>query len=241
MNIETSEPRLRRAEDKSTSIFQKDSTQVGLMAGVVTMVSQPFAQSRMQELLGLAVWVPVVIAVAVSVLLAAYHVFAIQRVKVMEGVILMPLVAMILFSSYAGTNQLFASDPQQTASAADKTAAARMLNLEEQLNLQREINTQLIKALGLPPEENMQGRIPEAPPMRSGLRGVLERVVDFLIAPAYGQAGKPANMQDEQRRQLEAQLRNARAQQGKLELERRRLEQASSNNANRKAPLLKSW
>jgi hypothetical protein len=30
------------------SIFQRDSTQVAIMAGVVTMVSQPFAQIELQ-------------------------------------------------------------------------------------------------------------------------------------------------------------------------------------------------
>lgn len=225
----------RPAEDKAgDSIFQKGSTQVGIMAGIVTMVSQPFAQTKIQTMLGLSQSVPIVVAIMVSALLAAHHVFAVQRARVLEGLLLMPLVGMIVFSSYAGTNQLFASESPPAADL------ARLNNLEAQLNLQKQLNDQLIKALGIIPAETVQERSQAVPQTHNGVSEVFDKLLGLFIKPAYGQDDRQRRAQDEERRRLEALLRNSRLQQERLENERRRLE-ASRGTKPHKPPLLKSW
>lgn len=227
------QPNRAPTEKPVEGLFQKGSMQVGIMAGVVTAVSQPFAQVKMQTLLGLSPSVPLLIAIAVSVLLAAHHVFAVQRVKVLEGLVLMPLVALIVFSSYCGTNQFLASE------AAPSTDQARFTNLEAQLKVQKAVNDELIKALGVVPEETAHKQSPPLPQTRNGWSGALDKLLSALVPPAYGQDDKARRAQDEEKRRLAVLLRESREKQEKLEQERRRLE--AQGGKSQKPPLLKSW
>jgi hypothetical protein len=228
-------------ENPGAGIFQKGSTQVALMASVVTVVSQPFAQSKVQTLLGLPEMFPVIVAIVVSVLLAAYQVFAVQRAKPIEGMIMVPLVALIVFSSYAGTNQFFANGQTPAANPADKIAQERLQNLEAQLDLQKRLNDHLLKAAGLASSDNPQARSSHAPQTRNGIRDAIDKALGILIAPAYAQDDRPARMQEAERKRLEAQLRDARLKQLKLEDEQRRLQKLPHNGQPAKPPLLKSW
>ena len=235
------ETQARRATDEQAaeSLFKKDSTQVVIMAGVVTTVSQPFAQSGIQELLGLPQFFPVVVAGVVSVLLAFYQVFSVQRVRMIEGLMLAPLVALIVFSSYAGTNQLLAKDVPPAAELS-KLDAERIRNLEAQISIQKELNEQLLRAAGVA-AENPQATTPHAPLTRNGTTGILDRLLALVVPSAHAQSVGVRPGAEDERRRLEARLREARQQQLALEAEQKRLAQASTRVPAQRPPLLKSW
>jgi hypothetical protein len=226
------------------SIFQRDSTQVAIMAGVVTMVSQPFAQIELQNSLGLPPHVPIYIAIAVSVLLAAYQVFGVQRARMGEGLCMAPLVALIVFSSYVGTNHVVASQKPPLETTEQKLGQARLDNLQKELDLQKHINSQLMKSIGLPADDDMQGYrhggTTPGPQSRATLRDWIERALGILVSPAYGQSDKATRVAAEERR-LAEQVRLARMRQKQLELERQRLEQAARKTPNQQTRLLRSW
>lgn len=233
----------QRASDgrMAEGILQNGSTQVAIMAGIVTMVSQPFAQSKIQALLGLAESFPVIVAIFVSVLLAAYQVFALQRAKRSEGLVLVPLVALIVFSSYTGTNQLLADDQQAVAGEVGKTTQDRMNNFEAQLANQKQLNDHLVRALRLAPEENPVRPSHHAPQSRNGIMDTIDKALAFFVSPAYGQDDTQRRVQNNERRRVEALLSEAQLKQKNLKAEQRRLEQASRNVPAQKVPLLKSW
>lgn len=231
----------RRGDDEKTAehIFSKDSTQVVLMAGIVTTVSQPFAQSFVQEILGISQFFPVMVAGVVSVLLAFYQVFVVQRARLMEGLMLAPLVALIVFSSYAGTNQMLAKDPLP-ATELSRLDAQRIRNLEAQISIQKELNEQLLRAAGLA-AGSPQAATPSAPLTRQDATGLLDRLLAQVIPAAQAQGTGARPGVEEERRRLEARLFEARQRQLALEAEQKRLAQAATRVPMQRPPLLKSW
>lgn len=76
------------------------------MAGIVTVTAQPFAQASLQEVLSVPIWLPYVIAAAVSGLLAVYKVMIVRESGRRECLVCVPLVMLMIFSGYLTGNNL---------------------------------------------------------------------------------------------------------------------------------------
>src|SRR5262245_48806639 len=80
------------------------SSEVTIMAGIVTAVSQGFAQ--VTDILEIR---PFIVAMTISVLLAIYQIRMVYKVAIGACIIFVPLVSAIIFTISLSTNNLLAS------------------------------------------------------------------------------------------------------------------------------------
>src|SRR5437870_8126087 len=92
------------------------------VATVIMGVSQPFAQLR--DTIGLPAYLPLVVAFVVSVLLATYWVSVQQITKPAQCLLVVPVVAMMLFSASIAANNIAkaVATGSQTASSDNQRA-----------------------------------------------------------------------------------------------------------------------
>jgi len=110
------------------AFLKNNPASVGVMAAVVGMAGQLAAQFDLSSLACRAV------ALGFAVLLACYQIRIAQRRPLMESVVLVPIVAVILFTSGWGASGLlyeaqYRRPVTEAVSAAPATAAARALEL----------------------------------------------------------------------------------------------------------------
>jgi hypothetical protein len=103
----------RKQKITASNLLSSGTTQVGLMAALVTAVVQPFAQPKILSAFQLPAVFPLYMAIAVSFLLALYHVCTLQKIKVIEYIILIPLATCIIFSTALGSNNLLGEHNDQ--------------------------------------------------------------------------------------------------------------------------------
>lgn len=212
-------------------LLQHSSTQIGVMAGFVTMVSQPFVQLR--DVLGLAPYFPIIVAIVVSFLLAAYQVVRVQKACLSDCLILVPLVAMITFSSYVGTNQIL-QDEEPAVAQVDES---KIQNLEAQIDNLLEKNELLRRLVDTSENAGTDMQSRSQVPARTG-----DKILAFFISTANG-ASAPLSA-EEKKALLEAlRKKDAEAQKLRKALQQLKAEQEKPGNSKtkQKAPLLKSW
>lgn len=125
------------------------SSEVTIMAGIVTAVSQGFAQvSNILEVR------PFFVAITISVLLASYYIRLVHSATIGRCVVLVPVVSAIIFAMSLSTNNLLAAAVKGTQTESSVAGEQiRIKNLEEQLGKLKQINQLLRDLAGLPPEE----------------------------------------------------------------------------------------
>lgn len=129
-----------------------------VLAGVVTVVAQPFAQIRQHYDDVLPDWLPLLVAAVVSLLLAVYFVRTVRRTRRDEAVFMIPLLMLMVFSASIGANNLVESasgggrqlDAVRAAEAGAERLRAQLANAERQLEIERERGRLMRRALGLP-------------------------------------------------------------------------------------------
>lgn len=92
-------------------LFNNGPTQAGVMVGIVNAISQPFSQNSVLKALNLINWaesLPLLIALVVSFMLAIYQTLVMQKTRITEALIVVPLVTGILFGMSLGANHLTA-------------------------------------------------------------------------------------------------------------------------------------
>lgn len=134
-------------EQKVMSVLLNNGpTQAGVMVGIVNAVSQPFSQPSVLKAIHLVDWadsLPLFIAFVVSFLLAIYQTLVMQKTRISEALIVVPLVTGILFGMSLGANHLTAdviNTDVVNESQVDSESVAQRLQLKKQLNeLQKQI------------------------------------------------------------------------------------------------------
>ena len=212
------------------------------MTVIVTVITQPFAQESMRAMFGLPAWLPIIIALGVSGLLAVYRMYRmriVHRSTPWECAICVPLLACVIFSGYAtGNNVIFYTMEGYTKDTKGPTAEARVAALASERDiLKRQLESArgaigaLRHALGLPATEDKP----------SSSLSVPSRLLGFLAAgPAYAQTGRTA-LDAVKLRQLEEILKKHEAESRKLENQLDRIKQDERGRATSQQPLIKSW
>ena len=252
------EPRQREdvtMPDQSTSqSLDQDSTLTSVfldglpaMAGIVTMIAQPFAQESLHKTLGLPAWLPFVVAIVVSGLLAFYKVMIVRRASTRECAVCIPLLMLVIFSAYTTGNNLvyyakegYTKTPNTSPSSEDAAAWKQEREiLQQQVKNAQELIDTLRQAVGMP--ASSQG----AP--RSALPSVLGRLMPSLATPAYAQEPQPgagATRASSQSKadQLREKLRRYEIQQQKLNEKLADVKRAEAPRAaETQQRLIKSW
>jgi hypothetical protein len=215
------------------------------MAGVVTMIAQPFAQESLHKSLGLPDWFPVVVAIVVSGLLAAYKMFVVRHSGPRECAICVPILMLIIFSAYATGNNVvyYAKEGYtkagSTAPTPEDVAAVKQERdiLQQQLKSANELIDSLRQALNVP-----EGG-PSKP--RAWLPTFLGGLMRWGPADVYAQTPRqPAEARPPERvtvQQLREKLRQYEVQQQQLS---KQLETVKREEKTVEAPqqrLIKSW
>jgi hypothetical protein len=205
------------------------------MAGIVALVAQPFAQNSLKELLQIPDWLPLVVAIGVSALLALYKMKFVVKASFSECCLIVPMVALVVFSLYATGNnvayytQLGLDKPVHAVDHAD----AHELTVENEL-LKQQLNNanEAIEALrrAVEPAGNSDGKHSEQNAESKIVAG-LGRLLNSLIAPATAQEvspdpkpsvpsnelGKILRKYEEQKALIEKDLKRNQAQPGNAE------------------------
>jgi hypothetical protein len=235
-----------QALDQDTSLSTVFLGGLPTMAGIVTMIAQPFAQESLHKTLDLPAWLPFVVAIAVSGLLASYKVMIVRGAGARECAVCIPLLMLVIFSAYTTGNNVvyyakegYTKTPSASPSSEDLTAWKQERDLlQQQLKNAQDVIDSLRQALGMP--ASSQG----AP--RSKLPSVLGRLMPSLVVPAYAQEPQPGGNDPRSSQikldQLRKKLRDYEAQQQKLN---EKLEAVKRTEAPRTSEpqqrLIKSW
>ena len=209
------------------------SSEVTIMAGIVTAVSQGFAQ--VSDILEIR---PFMVAITISVLLASYYIRLVHSTTIGRCIILVPLVSAIIFAMSLSTNNILAAAVKGTHTESSVGGEQiRIKNLEEQLNKQKQINDLLRTLAGLPPEEkNTQ---------RSAASGLMN-LLGIVVTEAYGQEKSVTLKRPspaEQNKILE-QLRSYELEQKRLQDEAKQFKQQTTvppKPEQQQLPLWRKW
>jgi hypothetical protein len=211
------------------------------MAGIVTMITQPFAQESLHESLGLPVWFPVAVAVTVSGLLAAYKMFVMRHSAPRECAICIPILMLVIFSAYAtGNNVVYYAKEGYTKAAAAAPSPEDLAILKQQRDI---LQQQLQNANSLIESLSQALNVPAGKP-GAAVPTFLSGLVPWNPAAAYAQEPRrtPAEPRATERvdvQQLREKLRQYEIRQQQLtkELEKAKREEKESPQQR----LIKSW
>lgn len=131
----------KNSNQKVVSVLLNNGpTQAGVMVGMVNAISQPFSQPSVLKAINLSDWadsLPLFIAFVVSFLLAIYQTLVMQKTRITESLIVVPLVTGILFGMSLGANHL----------TADVISSPTAVNTNQTINESDEQRRQLKKQL----------------------------------------------------------------------------------------------
>lgn len=218
-------------------LFQNGSTQIAVMVGIVTTISQALAQ------LGIN---PLHSAVVFSLLLALYQVTIVQKARGSECVLLVPLATGILFSMSLGTNNLVVGLKTGERSESTKSLQEMQIkNLEQQLANEKLANDLLRRLATLSPASEGNSQATAGPSARENSpASPLSSISKFFIGDAFGQekslAVKP--LSEAERKKILDKLQVYQLEQKKLQTEAKVLrEQAQQKSEAQTSPLWKKW
>lgn len=216
---------------------------------IVTAVTQPFAQRTTQDLLGLRPWVPILVALAASTLVAVHRLAVVRRLALAECAICLPLLTLTVFSAYTtGNNAVFFVKEGYTLAGTDVAGLRDQLAalgrerdvLQDKLRAAEETMRRLIGAV-----DPTQGR--HQPPARSLFGRLGGLVVGQAEAqPAPARPGEPPREGPDTRavdvERIRELLQQYQAEQRKLDrqLNEIHLERQKSRSPQQQ-PLIKSW
>jgi len=244
-------PSSRPSRDEDQSLTSTFFDGLPLMAAIVTMIAQPFAQDSLHKTLGLPGWLPFVVAMIVSGLLAVYKVAILRRSAQRDCLVCIPLLMLIIFSAYAtGNNVVYYAKEGYTKSdtgtaMSDEITALRKErdNLQEQLANANGVISTLQQTL------NPSGTNPGKP--RTALPSILGLLMLPREASAQGGPSRPTDLaaptgthqpvplDAEQRRRLQEALRQYETRQQALDQKLEQIKRESPPSGTQR--LIKSW
>jgi hypothetical protein len=227
--------------DRLTQVFLNDLTR---MAGIVTVITQPFAQESLRAALRLPDWIPIVIALGVSGLLALYKMIIIIRdAEARECAICVPIVMLVVFAAYATSNNVvyYAKEGLVQPMSAEQVAALKDERdlLEKQLRNSEQAITPLRRTLNLPApvETKPTSALPPA--------SAWARLFGVPWAEAQDRRPEPrdrARPQDVERQRLQEDLKKFDMEQRQLKGKLESIKPETSNpKEQQQRPLIKSW
>ena len=217
------------------------SSEVTIMAGIVTAVSQGFAQvSPILEIR------PFFVAITISVVLASYYIRLVHSATIGRCFVLVPLVSAIIFAMSLSTNNLLAAavkgSPTENSVAAEKsqikTLEEQLKNWQDQFTKLKQINELLRQLAGLPPEEGNMKQSAVTSNLMNGL-GIVP--TEAYAAESTVPLKRPTLA--EQNKILE-QLRSIELEQKRLQDEAKKLNHQTTvqpKPVQQQAPLWRKW
>jgi len=163
-----------------------------MMVAIVTVVSRPFVQKATLTMLGLPLWFPHLLAIAVAALLSTCNIWLVRRAPVTEAAILMLVLTLVGFSAYATGNNVvdYANEGSTRADVADEPASEELASLrserdvlDRRLQAARDVIGTLRRAIGPP---GPRSSVPRS--SRSSLHAVRRAV---LVTDAHAQTARP--------------------------------------------------
>lgn len=218
------------------------------MIGIVTLISQPFAQDSLRAMFGSQreppTWPPILVAALASLLLAVYRLRIVRRASAPQCAICVPVLALIIFASYATGNNavFFAKQGYLHAGAEQEMTALRQERdvLQEKLKTAEATLMTISQALGVPAPGG--GTPQSAAPSRLGFLRRLGPEAAYAQAPRPqpGESRRPEKI-DVQK--LQDALRGYQKQQEVLDqrLKEIKQQQEKARETQQQPPLIKSW
>jgi hypothetical protein len=229
--------------DGLTQVFLSD---LPAMAGIVTIVTQPFAQESLRAVVGLPAWAPFAIAFGVSGLLAFYKLLVVRRSGTRECALCVPIVMLVVFAAYAtGNNVVYYAKEglTQPISSEQATALKRERDLlEAQLKNAEELIDTMRRALGV--AEPGSGRPSSSAPAPSWWARL------FQPTEAAAQDRRPPPPPRDRMRTPAADAQRLRQELRKYDIEQRQLKERLETirpdptrpaAQQQQQPLIKSW
>jgi hypothetical protein len=228
--------------DSLTQVFLGD---LPGMAGIVTVITQPFAQESLRTALRLPDWIPFVIALGISALLAFYRLLIVRRSGRRECVICVPVVMLVVFAAYATGNNLvyYAKEGLTAPMSTDQVAALKHERdlLEQQLRNAEDVIAKMRRALDLPgaPDTKPSSALPRT--------SAWARLFGVGSAEAQDRRPEPrsprARPETTERQRLQQELRKYDIEQRQLKerLETVKPDISRPREQQQQQPLIKSW
>lgn len=226
--------------DRLTQVFFSD---LPGMAGIVTVVTQPFAQESMRTVLRLPEWIPIVVALGISALLALYKILIMRRSAAPARAICVPFVALVVFAAYATGNNVvyYAKEGLMQPLSAEQAATLKRErdNLEQQVKNSEELIGKMRRALGVGEPEKTSAR-PE-PSAWARLFGVPP--AEAQPQPRRPEARDTARTPGNDLQRLKDELRKFDVEQRQLKerLETIKPDVGKAREQQQQQPLIKSW
>jgi hypothetical protein len=162
--------------DLLTVLKSNGATQTGAFAALVATIVQPFAQDSMIEALNLCDSFAIYLEIALCFLLSIYSVYYVQKVRVVERIIIVVLSTFIIFSTAVGANNIVVPKKK------DVMSIDIVNNLKEQIDEQNK----LLKELGVEPvvlqKDNKQSSI-----YTNFIHNIYSKLMKNIVGSAYAQ------------------------------------------------------
>jgi hypothetical protein len=222
------------------------------MAALVTMIAQPFAQDTLRNTLQLPDWLPIIVAVVVSGLLAMYKMKVVRRAGRNDCVICVPILMLVIFSAYAGGNNvvyyLKEGYTRPVISGRGSTEELTALKqerdiLQKQLDNAEELIGTLRGTLHLP--ESTEGK--QHSSLSLSMRSAAAALKRFIAPEAHAQGSTPEPRDRFRgdalgREQVQGRLKKYDEEQRELNRKREEVKQEREKyQMTRPQPLIKSW
>jgi hypothetical protein len=221
------------------------------MAALVTMIAQPFAQDTLRNTLRLPDWLPIIVAIAVSGLLAIYKMKVVRRADANDCMICVPILMLVIFSAYAGGNNVVYYLKQgYTGPATSSLGPSEDLTLlkqdrdllQKQLQSAQELIENLRETLNMP--ESSEGKQSS---LSFSIPSALAAFRGFIASEAYAQGPNSEPRGRERgdtsgRERIQEQLKKYEEEQRELNRRRGQVKQERERYPTiQPKPLIKSW
>jgi hypothetical protein len=238
-----------RAEDGLRRMFFDG---LPTMAALVTMIAQPFAQDTLRSTLQLPDWLPIIVAIAVSGLLAMYKMKVVRRAGRNDCVICVPILMLVIFSAYAGGNNFvyylkegYTRPATSSLGSTEELTALKQERdiLQKQLENAEELIETLRGTLRMP--ESTEGKQQSSPSL--SMHSAVAALKGFIAAEAHAQGSTPESRDRRRedtlgREQLQGRLKKYDEEQRELNRRREEVKQErEKNQTTQPKPLIKSW
>lgn len=228
--------------EPSSSLMHVFLSDLPGMAGIVTVITQPFAQESLRAVLRLPEWIPVVVALGISGLLAFYKVLIVRRSGARECAICVPIVMLVVFAAYATGNNLvyYAKEGLTQPMPAEQVGALKRERdlLEQQLRNAEQTITTFRRALNLPeaPASKPSSAVPPASAWARLFGVPRAEAQDRRPAPRAGGRSQSVDLQ-----RLQQELRKFDMEQQQLKEKLESIKPEVSKPREQQQPLIKSW
>jgi hypothetical protein len=214
------------------------------MTAVVTLVAQPFAQLR--DSFSLPIWLPALVAIVVSGLLAFYKLHIVRRSPMSECAICAPILMFVIFAAYtAGNNAVYyAKEGYSKPKSGQQSGEDLKLRDREIDLLQKQLQSasHLIETL----RATLNVPAPAEGPPSSSSPSPLGFLRGLYLGDAHAQEPRPPATSGprpsaEKSKQLSEEFKKYDAQKKEVKDELKQIRQEQERQRPTAPPLIKTW